>query len=87
MLDKERAAFARHADEWGRIHPGKFAVVKDDQLAGVFDTIDDALASGARAYGLTPFLVRQLGQPPERISIPALTMGLLNADCRCAARR
>lgn len=80
MLDQERAAFSAHAAEWTRLHPGKFAVVKGDALAGVFDTIDDALAAGARAFGLEPFLVRQLGQPPEQIRIPALTMGLLRAD-------
>ena len=54
-------------------------MVKGDNLAGVFDTMDEALAAGARTFGLQPFLVRQLGQPPEHVSIPALTMGLLRA--------
>lgn len=79
MLDTERDVYSKHATEWADHYPGKFAVVKGDSLAGVFDTIDEALAAGARSYGLQPFLVRQLGQPPEQISIPALTMGLLRA--------
>jgi len=79
MLDTERDTYAKHAVEWNELHPGKFAVVKGDSLAGVFDTMDEALAAGARNYGLQPFLVRQLGQPPEHISIPALAMGLLRA--------
>lgn len=79
MLDAERAAYAKHAAEWTARHPGKFAVVRGESLAGVFDTIDEALAAGARSFGLQPFLVRQLGQPPEHISIPALAMGLLRA--------
>lgn len=79
MLDIERDTYSKHAAEWADLHQGKFAVVKGDSLAGVFDTIDEALAAGARSYGLQPFLVRQLGQPPEQISIPALVMGLLRA--------
>ncbi len=79
MLDLERQVYARSGAEWAREHPGKYAVVKGDSLAGVFDTIEEALAAGVRAFGLTSFLVRQLGQPPEQISVPALSMGLLRA--------
>lgn len=80
MLDTERAAYAQHVAEWTRTYPGKFAVVKGDTLAGVFDTLDDALAAGARSYGLASFLVRQIGQTPENVCIPALTLGLLRAN-------
>jgi hypothetical protein len=79
MLDLERATYSENAAAWTAQHPGKFAVVKGDNLAGVFDTMDEALAAGARGFGLQPFLVRQLGQPPEQVSIPALAMGLLRA--------
>ena len=79
MLDRELAAYEKNSAEWARQSPGKFAVVKEDSLAGVFDTIDQALAAGVSSFGLEPFLVRQLGQPPQVISIPALTMGLLRA--------
>ena len=80
VLDQERAIFEQNSAEWARQHPGKFSVVKGDSLAGVFATIDEALSAGVRSFGMVPFLVRQLGQPPELISIPALTMGLLRAD-------
>jgi hypothetical protein len=80
MLDKERAYFSAHAAEWGSIHPGAFVVVKDESLVGAYATIDEALAGGAHEFGLQAFLVRQLGAPPERITIPALTLGLLRAD-------
>jgi len=79
MLDQERATFDRNSVEWTRKYGGKFALVKDDSLVGVFDTMEEALAAGARSFGLEPFLVRQLGRPVEKVSIPALAMGLLNA--------
>ena len=80
MLDREREFYDQHCTEWNAQHPRKFVVVKEDSLAGVFDNIGDALAAGASAYGLEPFLVRKLGQPEAAVSIPALTLGLISAD-------
>jgi hypothetical protein len=79
LLDLERKTFASKSVEWGRLYAGKFIVVKEDQLVGAFDTIEDALAAGASRFGLTPFLVRRLGEPVEMVSVPALTLGLLRA--------
>jgi hypothetical protein len=42
---------------------GKFAVVKDAQVAGVFDTYPDALKQGYERFGLEPFLVKQIISP------------------------
>ena len=80
MLDRERAYFAAHADEWATEKHGRFVVVKDETLVGTFGTLEEALAAGGHRFGLQPFLVRQLGAPPERITVPALTLGLLRAD-------
>lgn len=56
-------------------------LVKDAELIGAFNTIDDALAEGARRFGLTPFLVRQVTATKEKeIDIPALKLGILRAD-------
>ena len=80
MLEKERAYFSAHAEEWAKQSPGKFVVVKDETLVGAFATLDEALAAGAHRFGLQSFLVRQLGAAPEQITIPALTLGLLRAN-------
>ena len=79
MLDLERQTFAAKSDEWSRTYTGKFVVVKGDELVGAFDTIDEALAAGAGRFGLSPFLVRRLGEPAQEVSVPALTLGLLRA--------
>ena len=80
MLDQERRFYAIHASDWEKAHPGKFVVVKGEALVGFFDGLDEALAAGAAKFGLTSFLVRQLGANVEAVQIPALTLGLLRAD-------
>lgn len=77
MLDRERKLFVAHAEEWAKTYPGRFLVVKDETLVGNFATIDEALAAGARRFGLQPFLVRRAGEKEETVSVPALTLGLI----------
>jgi hypothetical protein len=60
-LTAERDTYRREA---GRLiaegHEGKFALVKGDQIIGLFDTFEDARAEGLRRYLLAPFLVHQI---------------------------
>ena len=81
MLEQERKYFSEHRDELLAQCPGKFVLIKADELIGTFNTIEEALAEGARRFALKPFLVRQVTAADEKeINIPALTLGLLRAD-------
>ena len=81
MLETERKYFSEHLDELNSRYLGKFVLIKDSNLVGTFNTIEEALAEGARRYALEPFLVRQVTVVQEKeINIPALTLGLLRAD-------
>ena len=81
MLEKEREYFDKHKDEFVAEHLGKFVLIKDNKLVGVFSTIDEALSEGARQFGLTSFLVREITTaPPQEVNIPALSLGILNAN-------
>ena len=81
MLEKERQYFLEHRDELVSRHLGKVVLIKDEELVGAFNTIEEALIEGTRRYGLTPFLVREVTATEEKeINIPALTLGLLRAD-------
>ena len=81
MLEKERQYFSEHLAELTSRHLGQFVVIKDAELIGTFNTIEEALAEGARRFGLKPFLVRQVTVAEEKgINIPALTLGILRAD-------
>jgi hypothetical protein len=39
---------------------GKFALIRGDELAGVFSSLEDALKAGYQKFGLEPFLVKQI---------------------------
>lgn len=80
MLDTERRFFVAHADEWGKPCPGRYLLVKGEELIGDFATIEEALGAGASRFGLQPFLVRRAGEKEETVSIPALTLGLLGGS-------
>jgi hypothetical protein len=80
MLEEERQFYAENLATWLPQYPGKYVLVKGRQLVGAFDTNDEALAEGARRFGLGPFLVRRVQQQQEEINIPALTLGILRAD-------
>jgi hypothetical protein len=80
MLETERDYFDKHRDDLLRQYPGKFVVIKEEQLLGAYDTIQDALAAAAREFGMVSFLVKRTDEVPQEVSIPALTLGLLRAD-------
>jgi hypothetical protein len=87
LLERERAFYATHEAEWMAAHANRFVVVKDERLLGAFDSIEEALAAGAAAFGRQSFLVRRLGEKPAEVRIPALTLGLLRADSQHPAGR
>ncbi|MEK6798389.1 MAG: hypothetical protein AABZ12_05465 [Planctomycetota bacterium] len=41
-------------------HEGRFVLVHGSEVAGVFDTYDDAIRAGYDKYGLDPFLVKRV---------------------------
>ncbi len=80
MLETEREFFEKNREDLLKRFPGRFVVIKGEQMLGPFESIQDALAGGAKEYGMTSFLVRRTDQVPEEASIPALALGLLHAD-------
>lgn len=80
QLEKEINFFQQHLDEWLKLSPGKYALIKGDELIGTYGDVDEALSEGARRYGLKPFLVRPIVEKQEEVSVPALTLGLLHAN-------
>ena len=79
MLETERAYFSEKIDDWVKENPNKFVVVTGTEALGFFDSNEQALSVGARTCGLKPFLVRQVQKNPEEVSVPALTLGIINA--------
>jgi hypothetical protein len=80
MLEKELAFYEKNLENWLSIYPGKFVLVKGEELVGVYDTNEQALITGASLFGLASYLIRRVEKSKEDIKLPALTLGLLYAN-------
>ncbi len=79
ILDIERAFFEQHRTEWLQEHSGKFAVVKNEDLIGFFDTAESAIQAGAARVGHEPFLIKQVLPQDHLEEAPVLFYGNANA--------
>lgn len=65
-LQRELATYAKKLPEL-LAQSGKFALVKGDELIGVYDSYQDALTAGYKQFALDPFLVKRIA-PTEQIA-------------------
>jgi len=79
VLERERAFYNAHQAARAALHPGRFVVVKGEELIGTYETMDLAVAAGASRFGLDTFLVRKVGEAGQEVHVPALALGLLFA--------
>jgi len=65
-LARELDAFEAHRQELMGRAAGRYALVHGDQLAGEYDTENNAIAEGYKLFGNVPFLVKKV----EAVDIP-----------------
>jgi hypothetical protein len=80
MLEAELQYFAENLPQWLEKHADRVALIKGQELIGLFDNEQEAIAEGARKYGLDSFLVRRITAHQPEFTAPALTLGILRAD-------
>ena len=78
-LEKEFGYFNSIRADLVKNHEGKFALVKDETVIGTFDQAESAYRAGVAQFGTEPFLVKQILREEPVETVPALTVGLLNA--------
>ena len=61
-FEKELKTYEAKKQELLAESEGKFVVIQGDQVAGVWDTYEDALQAGYERFKLVPFLVKQITQ-------------------------
>ena len=59
-LKVELETYSRQRDRLVSESEGKYVLISKDQVAGVWDTYEDALKAGYTQFGLQPFLVKQI---------------------------
>jgi hypothetical protein len=79
LLQKELDYYKAHGEELLQQHQGKFVLIKDQKLLGVFDTDLAAYQEGIAKLGNTIFLIKMVTKEEPVQQIPALTLGILNA--------
>jgi len=78
-LEKEYQYFEKNKADLLSQYKDKFALIKDEKLAGTFDTDQDAYKAGLALFGNVPFLIVRIQENEEKRWIPVLSLGLLNA--------
>jgi hypothetical protein len=63
LLVKETRLFQDRREEWLRDHAGAYVAIRDEEVAGFFDSYGDAFAAGLQRFGPTRnFLIQQVWQ-------------------------
>lgn len=77
-LAKEKVFLQQNQAALAEQHPGKYLLIKGEQVYGAFETYEQGVSVGVQQFGTGPFLVRSVLEPqdPEAPSIPALSVGV-----------
>ena len=79
MLDRELAHFSKIKEKLLKNHPNKFALIKDKDFIGAFDSATNAYEAGVQRFGNSVFLVKRITEEEEVYRNQGLDLGLLNA--------
>jgi len=71
-IDTEITAYEAMREKLETEHMGKWVLVREGKLVGVFDSFDAAAEDAVRQFGRGPYLIRQIGAPP--VTLPASVM-------------
>ncbi len=64
-LETEIRAFEAKREELERLYNGKWVVFHGQEFIGAFDNLDAAAEQAIRRFGNGPYLIRQVGEPPN----------------------
>lgn len=78
-LTKELAYFKLNKEEWLKIYKEKYVLIKEEELIGAYDNIEDAYRAAVEKFGNTPVLIKQVVAEEKIEEIPALTLGIIRA--------
>ena len=71
-LDREIAAFEKMRPDLEKQHLGKFVLIKQSKLVGVYESFEQVAEEAVKQFGRGPYLLRQVGAPP--VILPASVM-------------
>ena len=60
ILETELRAYEQHREHLLGTAEGKFVLIRNEEIVGVYDSKMDAIAQGYQKFGNVPFLVKQI---------------------------
>jgi hypothetical protein len=72
VLDTEIAKYEAERQNLEASHLGKWVVIHERDLVGIYDSFELAAESAIGKFGRGPYLIRQVGAPP--VTLPASVM-------------
>src|SRR5438034_121989 len=77
QLQTELQFYEKNKQEYLKLYPGQFVLIKGEQFAGAFTTDAQAYRAGLDKFGAHPFLIKQVLEDGTKVSYPALTVGAI----------
>ena len=74
-IENDILAFKDQQADLEANHLGKWVVIHERELVGIYDQFEVAAGDAVAKYGRGPYLIRQIGAPP--VSLPASAMFIL----------
>lgn len=77
-LIREKKFLKENQKELSDRFPGKYLLIRGEEVVGGFETYEQGVSEGAKLLGAGPFLVRSVLKPDDvgSPSIPALSVGV-----------
>lgn len=69
VLKKEIATFEKYRHDLVACSKGKFVLIKDEAIIGVYDSQMDAIEAGYNELGLVPFLTKLISWDEEILHV------------------
>lgn len=76
VLDRQVAAYDARREEMERKHLGKWVVFHNEELAGTYDSFEEAAEDAIERFGAGPYLIREVGAS-RVVRIPASVQAYL----------
>ena len=81
MLQIETDFYETQLEDLLSKYEGKFALVKGEEIIGIFDSEGEAYTGGLSKVGNQPFLIRRISNLEEQtVTLPAFVLGLIDAS-------
>lgn len=77
LLATERAFLKKNIETLAHDYPGRYLLIKGENVHGAFETYELAVEAGIKLFGRGPFLARSVTDPdPDPVTIPVLAAGV-----------